>query len=94
VKLVHNPAKLAELIVIALRARDIDAVGVDGENPGCRSAAFAVWSNSDGVVIDDDACKFHELTMPQARRILAAIMATPADVSSREQCERLIKGEP
>lgn len=34
-----------------------------------------------------------EMSLTQFRALLAQIMATPPDASSREQCERMIRGE-
>jgi hypothetical protein len=39
----------------------------------------------------EDAMFFFAL--PEFRALLARVMATPADESSREQCEKLIRGE-
>ena len=77
---VSDPVKLAELLAMALRARGVDVVSADHH-----------WTGSIVIVLRGD--ERIVLSMPQARTVLAAIMALPADESSREACERIIRGD-
>jgi len=81
---VDDPAKLAELFVLAESARgDRYEFVVSGDTiEWCewakgkkRLLTIAIW------------------TMAQAREKLLAIMHTPADLSSREACEKILRGE-
>lgn len=75
-----DPAKLAELLVLAMRARGLDLhafVAFDGER----------------VVVANPLGHGPRLALPQARALLARIMATPPDESSRAQVEALYRCE-
>jgi hypothetical protein len=75
-----DPAKLAELMAMALLARGVELLGI----------AFCVVDGSIVVV----ASKWRRVrTMPQARAALLTIMALPADASSKPQCERIVRGD-
>jgi hypothetical protein len=85
---VHDPAKLAQLMAMGLRARGIDAGPINHDG-------WEIWPYKDKIIVDttymEDAMFFFAL--PEFRALLARVMATPADESSREQCEKLIRGE-
>jgi hypothetical protein len=81
---IDDPAKLAELLAMALRAR------------GSTWAAEADDDDAQNVLIYQEranGCSYRSVPLSTARAALAAIMATPADPSSRERCERIIRGE-
>jgi len=83
---VSDPAKLAELHAMGLRARGIDAdvfpwIPEDG-TPWTPRVHIRLAGN--GIV---------RLELPEARTLLLAIMALPADDSSRGACERIVRGE-
>jgi len=98
----NGPAKLAELLAMALRSRGhaVDAAHATAEKYDT-DTLFLIGSYSDSIIVNwfvrrdtHHAWKKRRvLTMPQARAALLAIMATPADKSSREECERIIGGE-
>jgi hypothetical protein len=73
----RDPAKLVELMAMALRARGVHCI-------------VAVYFGCDDTMIQIGDRVF---TMPQARTMLAAIMATIADDFSKWQCERIIRNE-
>lgn len=85
-----DPAKLAELMVMGLRARGIQISIEDANEYG---VSFLIWSAKHPV---------HGRPLPEQRWVspakvrsqVLAIMATPPDESSREACERILKGEP
>jgi hypothetical protein len=95
---VDDPAKLAELGAMALRARGIDAIAVqaNAENAAKVNAAnpdFAIVWAKNGVFLTAWKFDWRTESASDIRALLARIMATPADESSREQCEGLIRGE-
>ena len=77
-----DPAKLAELMVMAMRARGIEAQPLEPRDGMC---AFA-------CACEGDAARWMR-AMPQARAATLAIMSTPADESSKGRVEALIRGE-
>lgn len=89
---VHDPAKLAELGAMALRARGFIVELLSDYYPRDQMSYGVVitWTNTSVDVRFDE---WQNMTLPQFRSILARVMATPADESSREQCEKLIRGE-
>jgi len=89
---VADPARLAELMVRALRARGPSVERVDFDKRYDSLADIAVFVDGDSICLEtgDD---LYTLTMPQARALLAAIMSTPVGLASREQCVRIIRGE-
>lgn len=78
---IDDPARLVELISLAGAAR--------GSKLKIVQSGFRIqvceWSN--GLVCVNDTSK------DQAREKLLAIMRTPADPSSREACEKILRGE-
>ena len=87
---IDDPAKLAELYVLALRARGFG----DGEHvrithwvhPMTKKPMIGIWWRSECVNADCD--------MSTARAKLLAIMNADPDESSREACEQILRGEP
>ncbi len=81
---IHNPAKLADLMAMGLRARGcagrgfIDIVG--------DALVLRYWSEPRKRVK-------REFSLSEARAATLAIMALPSDASSKSQCERIIRGE-
>ena len=88
-----DPAKLAELMVLALRARGFD-VGPFAVRGG---TTIQIWASNFGtIVVETNGPDYSHtsLTMLQTRAKLLAIMQTPPDESSRDACEQILKGEP
>ncbi len=80
-----DPAKLAKLMAIALRARmprEWHIYGAGGD------LGLGVCIEMENDFIDA------RTTLAQARAKLLAIMQTPADESSREACEQIVRGKP
>lgn len=95
---VHDPAKLAELGAMALRARGFSVVVVapDIQRWKAPNHLSIRWHNDEIGVYDDGlmTCLIAEsYTLAEFRALLARIMTTPPDASIREQCERLIRGD-
>jgi hypothetical protein len=86
----YNPAKLAELMAVGLLARETVRVTVVVELGQITVARWTGWGNESLMQFE---WVRKDVSMPQARALLAAIMATPADESSRETCERIVREE-
>ena len=88
----YNPAKRAELMAMALRARGIDAA-VERWQITQPPSDIVIWHDEQNIRIYGGRVWQvwrRSLSMAQARDILAAIMRTPADESSKSQCEQII----
>ena len=79
---VTDPAKLAELMALALRAR-----GFGGAIYVHEQELHVCWS------MTANCTTTQWLTVPQARARLLRIMHTPADPTSRDECERILRGD-
>jgi hypothetical protein len=82
--LATDPAKLAELLVLGGKVRGLKIFGSNVFPSHC--GIFVLFATASGAPFR------RTLTIPEARALLAAIMATPADESSREQIEALFRG--
>jgi len=84
-----DPAKLAELYVLALGARGF----VNGarlrithwEHPTKKVQMIGIWSPR--------RCENFDCDMPTARTRLLRIMSTPANGDSHDECKRVLRGE-
>ena len=79
---VLDPVKLAELMALALRAR-----GFGGAIYVHEQELHVCWS------MTANCTTTQWLTVPQARARLLRIMHTPADPTSRDECERILRGD-
>jgi len=86
----RDPAKLAEVMAIALGARGFvnsNKLRITcWEHPTTKVLMIGIWSPK--------RCENFDCDMPTARLKLLAIMATPANKTSRGGCERILKGKP
>jgi hypothetical protein len=99
---IDDPAKLAELMAMGLRARTYgDAIVVAPNRSSNRTPSrrdyVVYWDGERGGMIrvkmpcgTGTGEPLRRLNMSEARAALRAIMATPADESSCEACERII----
>lgn len=95
----YDGAKLAELGAMALRARGFaDTAHFDDDF--ALTSQFRIRVQDDGEIVcvvwrieGTHKLQCVRCTLPQFRALLARIMATSPDESSREQCERMIRGE-
>ncbi len=86
-----DPAKLAELGVMALRVRGVDAC-VFGDD--CFPWQWGILATEQWIeILPHDVPERIIYSMPQFRALLARIITTPPDESSRDECERIIRGE-
>ena len=83
---IFDPVTLAAIMAEALRERGF-AVSLGSIDAPVRVFAFA-----SSVTVDFED-SHNRMLMPKARVKLLAVMRTPADPSSREACERILKGE-
>ena len=99
---VSDPAKLAELMAMGLRARGVDAVSRCRSDYGAKQLdlthAVVIWDQSqtttEAMLFDIYGyCTWKIVKMPDVRSMLARIMLTPADESSKSRVEALIRGE-
>jgi len=81
---IDDPAKLAELFVLAESARGDRYEFVVSGN----TIEWCEWAKGKKRLLTIEIW-----TMAQAREKLLAIMHTPADLSSREACEKILRGE-
>lgn len=93
-----DPAKLADLGAMALRARGFSVVVVapDIQRWKAPNHLSIRWHDDEIGVYDDGllTCLVAEsYTLAEFRALVARTMATLANESSREQAERLIRGE-
>lgn len=79
----NDPAKLAELMASALRARGLDVLTSIGTNGAIGDFIEFAWWGQTGIVRD----------MRTVYKALLAIMQTTANKSSRETCERILRGD-
>ena len=92
-----DPAKLAELMASALRARGLEmTIDTDRDNV-CISVLngdIVVEYEQQGERAPGDWSGYSKVVfaLPTARTQLLAIMQTTADPSSRETCERILRG--
>jgi len=98
-----DPAKLTELMMMALRARGFDAA-CDWSD---RHDFYVAWWPNDPQYVDGTqwihvragsfgrfkGLSTNELDMPATRAKLLRIMRTPADETSRDECERIVRGD-
>jgi len=99
---IDDPAKLAALMAMALRSRGVDVALYDQRGMWTWQTQFAVYPcwitvqldpEIHGVSVEHTSGHGFDMTPTQAHAMLVAIMATPADDSSRDACERIIRGE-
>ena len=98
---IDDPAKLAELMVMGLRARGIDAVFrrlSEHRTYGRTVPDVAIWDRSvtvpDAILLDVKGyCIWRIIRAPDARAKLLAITQTEPSESSHESCERILRGE-
>ena len=89
---VHDPAKLTKLGAMALLARGIPS---DTDFPATSliedPPTWVIRANEDtiDIVRNDDITT---MSLPEFRTLVARIMATPPDESSREQVEKMVRG--
>jgi hypothetical protein len=83
-EVINNPTKLAELLDVALNARGVESQALTPKDGLC---AVAYVASSDGEVVR------YMRPIPEARGDLVAIIATPANKTSRDECERIVQGD-
>lgn len=86
---IHDPAKLAKLYVIALRARgfvDVNRIQITYYvHPIIKAPMIGIWWPRH--------CENADCDMPTARARLASIMKTDPVESSFAPCDRILRGE-
>lgn len=96
----RDPAKLAELMVMGLRARGLSVeVRRYGAHRWTRSTDVAIWYGyaDNGLQLyvgDPIGTTFCPVTLVEFCAKLLAVMQTSPNESSREACERILRGEP
>jgi hypothetical protein len=106
---VNDPAKLAELMAMALRARGVNT-DLDNDSWSVTIVRHLVngvrisprsWLLPSGVPHTTTTRRHatlslpgreYDFDMPEARAKLLAIMATSANETSRDECERILRG--
>jgi hypothetical protein len=92
-----DPTKLAELLTLGVCSRGFAVADhFDDERAPIDQLRVRVQGDTIAIVFRRKgthrlACR--TLTMSQLRAMIAAIVATPADESSSDTCEKLIRGE-
>lgn len=90
---VTDPARLAELMAMALRARGFDVPGPHEQSYWAQLVIDVLreWNQLRVELPENDSVLV--LDMPTARTKLLAIMVTPPDESSREACKKILRGD-